>query len=112
MSSLEPLAELLGDEMVVKIIHNASFERAVLARHQIEIVNVVDTLKLSRTRRAGVEGGHSLAAVCLRELGIELDKSEQTSDWKLRPLSRRQLAYAALDVEVLPRLWDALGHEG
>ncbi len=46
--------------------------------------------------------------VCERELGIELDKTEQTSDWTLRPLSKRQMAYAALDVEVLPPLWDRL----
>ena len=52
--------------------------------------------------------GHKLGVVCERELGIELDKTEQTSDWSRRPLSKRQLAYAALDVEVLPPLWDRL----
>ena len=50
--------------------------------------------------------------VCERELGIELDKTEQTSDWSARPLSKRQLAYAALDVEVLPSLWDRLQRQG
>lgn len=38
--------------------------------------------------------GHSLAAVCRRELDKVLDKGR-------RPLSPEQLAYAALDVEVL-----------
>lgn len=49
-------------------------------------------------------GGHSLAMVCERELGLLLDNCEQTSDWTRRPLSAAQLAYAALDVEVLLEL--------
>lgn len=110
LTALDPLAALMEDPEVIKIIHNASFERSVLRRHGIDIVNIVDTLKLSRQRYAGqeIEGGHKLGEVCQRELGIELDKTEQTSNWARRPLSRRQLAYAALDVEVLPPLWDRL----
>jgi DNA polymerase I-like protein with 3'-5' exonuclease and polymerase domains len=111
---LRPLGDLLGDPGVVKIIHNASFEKGVLRRHGIEIDNIVDTLALSRARYRGqeIEGGHKLGEVCQRELGIELDKTEQTSNWARRPLSRRQLAYAALDVEVLPPLWDRLQVQG
>jgi ATP-dependent Lhr-like helicase len=110
LSDLGPLGQLLGDPGVVKIIHNASFEKGVLRRYGIEIANIVDTLKLSRARyaRGEIDGGHKLGEVCMRELGIELDKTEQTSNWARRPLSRRQLAYAALDVEVLPPLWDRL----
>ena len=109
LSDLQPLGDLLGDPEVIKIIHNATFEKGVLRRHGIEITNIVDTLKLSRERHGmAIEGGHKLGEVCRRELGIELDKSEQTSNWARRPLSRRQLAYAALDVEVLPPLWDRL----
>jgi ATP-dependent helicase Lhr and Lhr-like helicase len=104
-----PLARLLGDGDVVKLIHNASFEKQILGRYGIDIANISDTLALSRARHGmRIEGGHKLAAVCRRELGIELDKSEQTSDWARRPLTRRQLAYAALDVEVLFGLWDRL----
>ncbi len=108
LSDLAPLAALLADEGVVKIIHNASFERGVLGRYGIELVNVVDTLERSRAVRDGADGGHSLKAVCLRELGLVLDKDEQTSDWTRRPLTPRQVAYAALDAEVLLGLFDAL----
>ncbi|PRQ05139.1 DEAD/DEAH box helicase [Enhygromyxa salina] len=109
----EPLVELLGDEGVVKVIHNASFEKSVLAVHGVEIRNIADTLALSRARRGReIEGGHKLGVVCERELGIELDKSEQQSDWARRPLSKRQMAYAALDVEVLLGLWDRLQVQG
>ena len=109
LDDLEPLLRLLADVDVVKVVHNASFEKQVFRRYGGEIANVVDTLALSRIRRGReAEGGHSLAASCRRELGIDLDKSEQTSDWMRRPLTARQLAYAALDVEVLLPLWDRL----
>ena len=53
-----------------------------------------------------------MKAVCKRELGIELDKGEQVSDWRRRPLTRRQVAYAAMDVETLLDLRRALLKEG
>ncbi|MCA8963080.1 MAG: ribonuclease D, partial [Planctomycetes bacterium] len=104
VSDLAPLGALLGNPGVQKIIHNASFERSVLGKYGIAIENVLDTLVRSRELRGKVEGGHSLKAVCARELGIEVDKAEQVSDWTRRPLTRRQEAYAAMDVELLVRL--------
>ena len=44
ITELAPLAELLGDPHVVKIIHNAAFEKGVLAPHGITIRNIADTL--------------------------------------------------------------------
>ncbi len=67
----------------------------------ITIRNIFDTLSVSRQRRQGAQEGHNLSAVCRRELGLELDKSYQASDWTIRPLSQAQIDYAALDVEVL-----------
>ena len=104
IANLEPLAELLANEAVTKVIHNASFERSVLARFGMTITPVVDTLAASRAMRGKVDGGHGLKAVCARELGLQLDKGEQTSDWARRPLSERQRAYAAVDAEVLLKL--------
>jgi len=65
------------------------------------------TLEASREAR-GPEalGGHSLAMVCERELGMSLDKAAQTSNWSRRPLSPDQLQYAALDAEILLMLYD------
>jgi ATP-dependent Lhr-like helicase len=113
LADLAPLADLLGDPTVEKLIHNASFERSVFERLGIAIENVTDTIHLSKAARGvKVAGGHSLKAVCVRELGIELDKVQQTSDWTRRPLTRRQLAYAALDAEVLLAVADALDEPG
>ena len=99
---LGPLAAVLASKTIIKVIHNAKFERRILAKSGLEIVPVFDTLDASRRHRGrDALGGHSLAAVVARELELQLDKGEQTSNWARRPLSPEQLAYAAADVEVL-----------
>ena len=101
------LAPLLSSQGTTKIIHYAPFERKIFARHGLEIEPVIDTREVSlRLRGDAVNGGHSLRAVCARELQVELDKSEQAGDWKHRPLTESQVTYAALDAEVLLRLND------
>lgn len=106
LDSLAPLKRLLEDARVEKVIHNSFFEEQVFGRHQIKIHNIFDTLHASRKKHkgAGVDG-HKLGDVCERELGIFLDKTNQTSDWTLRPLAADQLAYAAIDAEVLVDLY-------
>lgn len=42
------------------------------------------------------------------ELGVEIDKGEQRSDWGRRPLTRSQIAYARQDTRDLLALADAL----
>ncbi|MBK6520477.1 MAG: DEAD/DEAH box helicase [Polyangiaceae bacterium] len=109
VGDLGPLAGLLASPAHAKLIHNASFERRVLASVGVELEGVIDTLELSReVRGLDAIGGHSLATVCERELGLLLDKSEQTSNWARRPLTEEQLRYAALDAEVLLTVYDQL----
>jgi ATP-dependent Lhr-like helicase len=109
IDDLNPLAPVFVDPLIKKVIHNASFERQVLARYGLSLEGVIDTLAISRGKRGHkIGGGHSLKAVCKRELDLELDKSEQTSDWSRRPLTEGQIAYAALDAEILLRLYEHL----
>jgi ATP-dependent Lhr-like helicase len=110
VSDLSPLAEWLASPAWIKVIHNAAFERSVLGRYGFTLGGVVDTLAVSRRQRGRkADGGHSLKAVCQRELGLAIDKTEQTSDWSRRPLTGRQMDYAALDAEILLRLYDHFG---
>ena len=110
LDDLNPLTRLLSASGTLKLIHNASFERSVLGAHGLTIEPVLDTLARSRAMRGrSVEGGHSLKAVCARELGVELPKEEQTSDWTRRPLTEAQRSYAALDAEVLLEIYRTLG---
>jgi len=106
---LGQMREALEGEMPIKVVHHAAFDRRVLATRGISLGGVFDTLEASRARRgAEILGGHSLASVCERELGMTLDKSHQTSNWSRRPLAADAVAYAALDAEVLRTLYERL----
>ena len=96
----ELLKPLMEKTPPLKLAHNASFENRMLKSLGVTLQGVVDTLKLSRERRPGVKG-HSLQAVCERELQITLDKKQQKSDWARRPLTVEQIKYAAQDAQVL-----------
>ncbi len=108
LDDLGPLAPVLESSSTIKIIHDAAFEREVLGKLNLSLCNVVDTLTLSRRLRGRLSDGHSLAAVCRRELGLQLDKTARLSDWTARPLTQAQLDYAALDVEILLEVHAAL----
>lgn len=105
VDDLSPLQLPFGSASVIKVIHNASFEKSVLATVGLTIDSIVDTLTESRKRLGQLGGGHSLLAVARRELDCLLDKRSQTSDWSKRPLTEAQTAYAAMDVEVLVDLY-------
>ncbi|XYI02563.1 DEAD/DEAH box helicase [Sorangium sp. So ce1128] len=102
VGDFEPLRSVLSAGKPLKVIHNARFERRALAAVGITLGGVFDTLEVSRRLRGkDALGGHGLSMVCERELGHAIDKTEQTSNWSLRPLAPEQLQYAALDAEVL-----------
>jgi len=66
------------------------------------------------TELAGRLLGHprvGLGAMCESVLGLSLEKGHAAVDWSTRPLPESWLRYAALDVEVLVELRDALAAE-
>ena len=102
------LVETLGAARV--IAHNATFEWAFLYHHfGVELRNVADTMLLAQLEGAGdMSIGYGLEDVVSRQLHIELDKSQQTSDWSAPVLTKEQLDYAALDAQVLLPLHDGV----
>ena len=87
------------------ILHAASQDLACLAE-----VNFVPDL-LFDTELAGRILGRErvgLGAIVAAELGLSLAKEHSAADWSTRPLPHDWLRYAALDVEVLVELRDAL----
>jgi len=97
----------------VLIGHNLAFDLAFLSRRGFQPGQVRDTMLLSQVLYASayIKGTgftrHALKDCCQRELGIELRKELQASDWSGH-LSTDQLKYAATDVHVLVRLHDQL----
>lgn len=98
---LAPLADLLADEKVVKLFHDAEQDLTILRRASGGSPrNIFDT-----QRAAGFVGlGASVSLQGLIEglLGIRLDKGATRSDWMQRPLSAEQVSYALDDVRYLP----------
>jgi DNA polymerase-1 len=104
-----PLWEALKEKEL--IFHNAAFDLSMLASAGfVSAAPVHCTQNLSRILYAGkgVTFKHKLEACVERELGENLDKGMQRSDWSAATLTPEQLAYAARDVLVLPRLLAAL----
>lgn len=100
---LSSLAELLAtDEW---ILHAATQDLACLAEVGLVPTSLFDTELGSRI--AGIPRV-GLGTVVADLLGLHLAKEHSAADWSTRPLPDDWLTYAALDVELLPDLRDAL----
>lgn len=103
--NLRPLWDILEDPRITKIFHCANSDILLLKtldchpRHLLDTEIAVKILNYNKTSLA-----HALSV----NLGIDLDKSLQVSNWNTRPLTREQLEYAAMDVIYLHDLKDRL----
>ena len=103
---LSPLADAINDAEWV--LHAASQDLPCLAEIGLRPRELFDT------ELAGRLLGHprvGLGAMTESVLGIGLEKGHAAADWSTRPLPEDWLRYAALDVEVLIDLRDALAAE-
>jgi DNA polymerase I-like protein with 3'-5' exonuclease and polymerase domains len=95
------------------VAHNAAFDLAFLARLGFEPGRVRDTRLMSQVLYASARARgvaptrHGLKDCAGRELGRELTKDLQASDWA-GSLSAEQLSYAATDAAVLVPLFRVL----
>ena len=100
---LSPVAEAIGDAEWV--LHAATQDLPCLAEVGLRPVRLFDTElggRLVGLPRVG------LAAVVEHYLGLSLAKEHSAVDWSTRPLPEPWLRYAALDVEVLVQVRDAV----
>lgn len=108
------LGEVMAAPEITKILHGSDFDITSLKRDFTwTFAGVFDTALAARFLGWTSFG---LAAVAKRELGIDMEKGDQTSDWSIRPLPARMLKYAAGDVDYLVeihhRLADRLAEIG
>jgi len=101
-SSSPHLKDLLEDERITKIFHYARFDVAALKCNLgINTSNIFCTKIASKLART-YTNKHGLKDLINELLGIELDKSSQSSDWGSNDdLTKDQLDYAANDVRYL-----------
>ena len=102
------LKRLMNDPGVIKLMHFARFDVAVL-QHSLGItVGPVKCTKIASKLIRTFTDRHGLKDLCKELLGIELSKQQQSSDWGAMELSSDQLGYAASDVLHLHALWAKL----
>lgn len=103
-----PLGRVLCDGREV-VLHGADYDVRCLRREWgWALPRLFDTMVAAR--RLG-QPGLGLSALVLSHFGVRLSKSNQRSDWGRRPLTREQIAYAALDTHYLLPLRDLLARD-
>ncbi len=104
---LEPLADLLADDAVVKVMHAPASDLTLFA---LRFGGGQAAIRDTQTAAGfvGLGAGASLGTLLERCLGRVLAKTESYSDWSRRPLSEAQLDYAADDVRYLLDLDDEI----
>jgi ribonuclease D len=105
-----PLAGLLSDPAVTKVLHSPSEDLEVFARWL-----GAQPQPLFDTQRAaallGREFGLGYRALVQQVCDVDLPKGETRSDWLQRPLSESQCHYAAQDVTYLLAVYRVLRAE-
>ena len=98
------IKSLLEDKSLTKIFHYARFDMAVLKENlNINVRNVFCTKIASKLTRT-YSSKHGLKDLVKEILNVELDKTEQTSDWSQKKLTKKQIQYAMNDVIYLSDL--------
>ena len=102
------LKRLLSDTGVIKLMHFARFDVAIL-QHALGVsVSPVRCTKIAAKLVRTFTDRHGLRELCRELLGVELNKQQQSSDWGAPELTPEQLGYAASDVLYLHALWQRL----
>jgi ribonuclease D len=105
-----PLAGVLADPAIEIVVHAGRQDVAILRRTwSTDVTNVFDTqVGAGFLGMGNQEGYESLAR---RVLGVDLRGGEGFTRWDKRPLTERQLAYAADDARCLLALGKAIERE-
>jgi len=97
-----PLKDILEDEKIIKIFHNAKFDYKFIKRWaNIDVKNIYDTFLTERVINCGKQDyGYSLARCVDRYLSINLDKTTRNKFIGLtgQPYTIDQITYGANDV--------------
>lgn len=103
------LKEVLYANQVTKIFHNAVFDVSFLMKNlKMDDFGKLVCTKIASKIANGLEHNNSLKPLLKEYLNIDIDKSEQLSNWSYSALSDSQKEYAINDVKYLYHLWNKL----
>ena len=107
ITSLEPLAQLLANPAITKVLHSSSEDLEVLMYVLGQLPEpLVDTQIAAAMLGQPLQLGYHHAVKWLFDIAV--DKDQTRSNWCRRPLHTRQLRYAAMDVVLLPMMQQKL----
>ena len=99
---------ILENKDLTKIFHFGRFDMAVLKENlKINVKNVFCTKVASKLTRT-YSSKHGLKDLVYEILDIKLDKTEQSSDWSRKRLTKKQIEYAMNDVLYLSKIKNSL----
>jgi ribonuclease D len=102
------LKALLANPNITKLFHFARFDLASIQRYLGVVATPVFCTKIASRLVRTYTDKHGLKELVREQLGVELSKQQQSSDWGAAQLSPEQLTYAASDVLHLHGLRDRL----
>lgn len=107
-AGLEPLFAVCRNPAVAKVFHSCKSDILLLDElFGVHCRNIVDT-SVQFSMLAAEDNNISLGRLIASEMGIDVDKGEQKSNWLKRPLTEAQKEYAANDVIYLFDITDKL----
>ncbi|PML57217.1 ribonuclease D [Vibrio lentus] len=107
LDEMTPFVGLLKDTSVLKVLHACGEDLEVFQNaFGCTPTPMVDTQIMAAFLGHGLSTG--FAALVSEFVGVDLDKSESRTDWLARPLSQKQLDYAAADVHYLMPMYNKL----
>ncbi len=99
---------LLENKSLTKIFHFGRFDMAVLKENlKIKVKNIFCTKVASKLTRT-YSSKHGLKDLVSEILNTQLDKTEQSSDWSKKKLTKKQIEYAINDVLYLSEIKSSL----
>ena len=102
------LAAMMGSPAILKLMHFARFDVAILQQALGITVAPVKCTKIAAKLVRTFTNRHGLKDLVRELVGAEISKAQQTSDWGATELTAEQMAYAASDVLHLHALWARL----
>jgi len=104
INDLSPLRDLLFSKKITKVIHATHQDMEIFLKLWGALPEPVYDTQIAATL-LGMGESIGYASLVKKMLAVDLDKSHTRTDWSRRPLSPKQLEYAADDVRYLAQLY-------
>lgn len=104
INNLSPLRDLLFSESITKVMHATHQDMEIFFKLWDALPEPVYDTQVAATL-LGMGESIGYASLVKKMLNVDLDKSHTRTDWSQRPLSSKQLEYAADDVRYLAQLY-------